>query len=79
MREPGVRSPIEALIFSVCRNPLLHLVASVGHSSTCLFVWSKCEDTLSPERVNVTADSCLGDLVVMTLTQNVRHWGSIPR
>ena len=43
-----------------------------------LFVWSKCEDTLSPEGVNVMADSCLGGLVVVTLVQNVRDWGSIP-
>ena len=49
-----------------------------------LFVWSKHEDTFSPGRgVNVMADNCLGDLVVMTLTRecerpvfdsSLRHW-----
>ena len=33
----------------------------------------------SPEGVNVTADSCLGGLAVMTLARNARDWGSIPR
>ena len=43
-----------------------------------LFIWSKREDTLSPEGVNVMADSCLGGLVAMTLAQNARDQGSIP-
>ena len=47
MRETGVRSPTEALNFSVRQNPLLHLAPNKGFID--LFVWSKREDTLSPE------------------------------
>ena len=38
---------------------------------------AKHDDMLSPEGVNVTADSCLAGLVAMTLIQN-RDQGSIP-
>ena len=46
MRETGVWSPVEALNFSIRQNPLLHLVAKYGIH---WLVWSKHEDTLSPE------------------------------
>ena len=45
-RDPG-SIPVEALNFLVCWNPLLHLVPNKGFPD--LFVWSKWEDTLSPE------------------------------
>ena len=61
------------------QNPLLHLASNVG--LTDLFVWSKHEDTLSPEggECDGKLNRCLGGLAVMTLARNARDRGSIPR
>ena len=44
--------------------------ASNGHS----MIISGCKG----RKLNVTADSCINDLVVMTLTWNMGDWGLIP-
>ena len=78
MWETGVWFPIEAhWIFPFRQNPLLHLVPNYGiHWSICMVkVWGHT----FPRGGWMWWQSCLGGLAVMTLTQNARDWGSIPR
>ena len=76
MRETEVRSLVEALNFSVCQNPLLHLAPNYGiHWS---IYTAKAWGHTFPRGVNVTVDRCLGGLVFLMLARNVRDRGSIP-
>ena len=69
---------VVAVVISCALLSLWHIWRPIT-GFTDLFVWSKHEDTLSPEGVNVMVDSsCLGGLAVMMLAWNARDWGSIP-